>query len=169
MKKLFSLFMLVAMVVAAQAQSLTDVKWFSDMSDNDADGGMMILFDPEGVCALSLIMVQGKDGLTVNIGYTVPGVFSVEGNELTVTLLTDMAEIEAEIDTEGLTPEQQQVVKQMQPVIDEQKAEIKGSLDESFNWQGEKFVIAELTATRLVLVDSTGEETVFTPFDELLQ
>lgn len=166
MKKLFSLFMMVAVAVAAQAQSLTGVNWFTDMSDDEADGGLIMLFDPEGACAVTLLMVQSNDQITMTFTYTVPGVYSIDGKELLVTLLTDCAEINADIDTDGLTAEQIETVKLLQPVIDEQKEQLKIGLAESFGWENEQFTITELTATRLALTDSDGKEMVFIPVDE---
>lgn len=165
MKKLFALFMLVSMVVAAQAQSLTGVNWFTDMSDEEADGGLMMLFEPEGACAVTLLLVQGNEEITMSFTYMVPGVYSVDGNELSVILLTDCAEITAEIDTEGMTDEQKEMVKLLQPVLDAQKEQLKAGLAENFDWDDERFTITELTDTRLVLTDSDGKEMVFTPVE----
>ena len=166
MKKLFALFMLVAVAVAAQAQSLTGVNWFTDMSDEEADGGLMMLFEPEGACAVTLLLVQGNEEITMSFTYMVPGVYSVDGNELSVILLTDCAEITAEIDTEGMTDEQKEMVKLLQPVLDAQKEQLKAGLAENFDWDDERFTITELTDTRLVLTDSDGKEMVFTPVEE---
>ena len=166
MKKLLALFVLVAVAVAAQAQSLTGVNWFSDMSDGDADGGLMMLFEPEGACAVTLLMVQGDENLTISFTYMVPGVYSIDGKELSVILLTDCAEINADIDTDGLTDEQKEMVKLLQPVLDAQKEQLKAGLAENFDWDDERFTITELTDTRLVLTDSDGKEMVFTPVEE---
>lgn len=165
MKKLLALFVLVAVAVAAQAQSLTGVNWFTDMSDDDADGGLMMLFEPEGACAVTLLLVQGNEEITMSFTYMVPGVYSVDGNELSVILLTDCAEITAEIDTEGMTDEQKEMVKLLQPVLDAQKEQLKAGLAENFDWDDERFTITELTDTRLVLTDSDGKEMVFTPVE----
>ena len=165
MKKLLALFVLVAVAVAAQAQSLTGVNWFTDMSDDDADGGLMMLFEPEGACAVTLLLVQGNEEITMSFTYMVPGVYSVDGNELSVILLTDCAEITAEIDTEGMTDEQKEMVKLLQPVLDAQKEQLKAGLAENFDWDDERFTITELTDTRLVLTDSDGKEMVFNPVE----
>lgn len=166
MKKLFALFVLVAVAVAAQAQSLTGVNWFTDMSDDEADGGLMMLFDPEGACAVYLLLVQSSEVLTMTFTYMVPGVYSIDGKDLSVTLLTDCAEINADIDTDGWTDVQIETVKILQPLIDEQKEKLKAGLAENFDWENELFTVTELTDTRLVLTDSDGKEMVFTPVEE---
>ena len=54
----------------------------------------------------------------------------------------------------------------MQPVIDEQKQQLKVSLAEDFDWDEEPFTIDELTDSRLVLTDSEGSKMVFVHVEE---
>ena len=103
--------MLVAMVVAAQAQSLTGRNWFADLSDDDSDAGLVMIFGSEGGCAMTMLMVDASDELTVTCTYMVPGTYTIDSNVIAVTLIASLAEVNAEIDTEGMTPEQLQVVK----------------------------------------------------------
>ena len=162
MKKIIALFVLVAVAVAAQAQSLTGKNWFCTAIDDDTEGGLVMLFDPEGACAMSLLMVE--DNLTMT--YMVPAKYTLERNVIRVTTFTHLSEIEIQFITEGLTPEQQSMLEMMKPALDQQKEQIKVGLNEEFAWTDEPFTITELTDTRLVITDSKGKEMIFSPVEE---
>lgn len=161
MKKIITLLMLVAVAVAAQAQSLTGKNWFTNQSDNDIDGGLLMMFDPEGACAVSLLIVKTNDNKTIAFTYMVPGMYSRVGDSLKVTLIPKMAEVNCDI--EGMSANE---IELMQPVIDEQKQQLKVSLAEDFDWDEEPFTIDELTDSRLVLTDSEGAKMVFVHVEE---
>ena len=156
MKKIITLLMLVAVAVAAQAQSLTGKNWFTNQSDNDIDGGLLMMFDPEGACA-----VKTNDNKTIAFTYMVPGMYSRVGDSLKVTLIPKMAEVNCDI--EGMSANE---IELMQPVIDEQKQQLKVSLAEDFDWDEEPFTIDELTDSCLVLTDSEGSKMVFVHVEE---
>lgn len=162
MKKIIALFVLVAVAVAAQAQSLTGKNWFCTAIDDDTEGGLMMLFDPEGACAMTLLMVE--DNLTMT--YMVPAKYTLERNVIRVTTFTNLSEVEIQLITEDLTPEQQSMLEMLKPALDEQKDQVRIGLNEDFAWTDEPFTIIELTDTRLVLTDSKGEEMVFSPVEE---
>lgn len=162
MKQIIALFMLAAVAVAAQAQSLTGKNWFCTSIEGDTEGGLMMLFDPEGACAMSLLIVE--ENLTMT--YMVPAKYSLNDNVIRMTTFTHLSEIEIQFITEDLTPEQQSMLEMLKPALDEQKQQIKAGLNENFDWTDEPLTITEITDTRLVLTDSKGKEMIFSPVEE---
>ena len=76
-------------------------------------------------------------------------------------MIPKMAEVNCDI--EGMSANE---IELMQPVIDEQKQQLKVSLAEDFDWDEEPFTIDELTDSRLVLTDSEGSKMVFVHVEE---
>ena len=102
---LTALVLLLLTATATQAQSLTKTNWFTDLSDDGQDIGMIIDFDEMGGCYSSMIFnfKQTEDGITVSLHgrCIVPGSYVRNGNEILVRYNRDATTINIDTDISG--------------------------------------------------------------------
>lgn len=158
--------LMLASMIAINAQSLTGKQWYTVMP---ADGGQDVVvgvtFEESGTCEL-LIAAQHevKEGgmpITITAGVSVPGTYKHKGDKLKINFDRDKAEADVDYEIEGIDAATKALVdEELRPQLEGLKGELK---KEMLNGMPEidDLKIVELTATRLVVKDSAGDEMTF--------
>ena len=165
--KFFALMLMLASVVAVQAQSLTGKVWAADMSTKETPNTHFLMgFEENGTSYMSILSGQEVDkGVTLNITLIVPGSYTHNGNKLTMKTEKSKAELDFDLDIPGAPEANKKMIKNMlMGEIEKQKPEmIKEMVSELPKL--DNATIKSLTATELVLVDSAGAELKFAAVD----
>ena len=167
MKKAFiSLMLTIVSAIVLNAQSLTGKPWYTVITDEDGtDIVVSYTFEDNGTCELVIAteyeMKEDDVPILLTGGVTVPGTFSLKGDDLKVNLNKRKAEVELDYEIKGMDPE---VKKLMDKEIG---AEIKGLRkefkDEMLNGlpKTQTMKVVSLDKNELVLRDEEGDEIPF--------
>lgn len=167
MKKAFiSLMLTIVSAIVLNAQSLTGKPWYTVFTDEDGtDIVVSYTFEDNGTCELVIAteyeMKEDDVPILLTGGVTVPGTFSLKGDDLKVNLNKRKAEVELDYEIKGMDPE---VKKLMDKEIG---AEIKGLRkefkDEMLNGlpKTQTMKVVSLDKNELVLRDEEGDEIPF--------
>lgn len=155
--KLLTLLLLLMATVATQAQTLTDKIWIADVSDDESDVALIMSFEG-GECAIIVALEEvdedeDEDGMkiTMNARLLVQGTYSVNGDQLTLSLDTDNAKSDISFDIEGVDDATRALVKStMESAIDKEKDNLNNAL-KAFVPTSTTHTIFSLTDTELVL------------------
>ncbi len=160
--------LMLASMIAINAQSLTGKQWYTVMP---ADGGQDVVvgvtFEESGTCELLIAAqqeVKEKEGdmpITITAGVSVPGTYKHKGDKLKINFDRDKAEADVDYEIEGIDAATKALVdEEIRPQLEGLKDELK---KEMLNGMPEidDLKIVELTATRLVVKDSAGDEMTF--------
>ena len=153
--KLLTLLLLLMATVATQAQTLTDKIWIADVSDDESDVALIMSFEGSE-CAIIVALEEvdeEEDGMkiTMNARLLVQGTYSVNGDQLTLSLDTDNAKSDISFDIEGVDDATRALVKStMESAIDKEKDNLNNAL-KAFVPTSTTHTIFSLTDTELVL------------------
>ena len=162
-KNLFTLLLLLATVVTVQAQSLTGKTWLSDISSDDMpDTGLIITFDEDGTCAMGMVSVQSIDeetALTMDMTFVCPGIYILDGDQLSMMIDTSKAELEFDFDSETLDkPSLDLFTSMLRPEIEKEKPEMIKKFIEDLPAVSD-FTVVSITDSELTLNDGETERT----------
>ncbi|MBQ9585669.1 MAG: hypothetical protein IJR20_06705 [Muribaculaceae bacterium] len=165
-KTLFTLMLMLASVLAVNAQSLTGKDWCTMIPDKDGTKvALQMTFDRNGTCEVELVAVQdmSESGMKMSIGMEVdiPGTYKLDDKNLKMKLNKEMSKVDIDIDIDGVDDQTEAMMKSMlKPEIEKGKDEVKKELLNVVP-DLENMKIVSLDNNRLVLADSTGAEMEF--------
>ena len=165
-KTFFTLMLMLASVLAVNAQSLTGKDWCTMIPDEDGTKvALQMTFDKNSTCEIKLVAVQemSESGMKMNIGMEldVPGTYKLDDKNLKMNLNKEKSKVDIDIDIEGVDDQTKAMMKSMmKPEIEKSKGEIKKELLKEVP-ELENMKIVSLDNNRLVLADSTGAEMEF--------
>ena len=165
-KTFFTLMLMLASVLAVNAQSLTGKDWCTMIPDKDGTKvALQMTFDKNSTCEIKLVAVQemSESGMKMNIGMEldVPGTYKLDDKNLKMNLNKEKSKVDIDIDIEGVDDQTKAMMKSMmKPEIEKSKGEIKKELLKEVP-ELENMKIVSLDNNRLVLADSTGAEMEF--------
>ena len=165
-KAVFSLMLMLASVVAVNAQSLTGKDWCTMIPDEDGTQiAFQMNFENNGTCKIELVAVQdmSESGMKMSIGMEldIPGTYKLNDKDLKLNLDREKAKVDIDIDVEGVDAQTKAMVKSMmKSEIEKGKSEVKKELLEVVP-DLENMKIVSLDKNRLVLADNTGAEMEF--------
>lgn len=164
--RFFALMLMLASVVAVQAQSLTGKVWVSSLVDPDDDEITLVMgFLDGGKCIMSIISGEDidEDGMKMEMkmNLTMQGTYTLDGKILNTDFDVSNAELDLDVDFPGLDESTKKMAKSMiASELNKQKADIKTEILKALpNFV--QMTIKELTESTLILSDSTGKDQVF--------
>lgn len=158
--------LMLASVLAVNAQSLTGKDWCTMIPDKDGTKvALQMTFDRNGTCEVELVAVQdmSESGMKMSIGMEVdiPGTYKLDDKNLKMKLNKEMSKVDIDIDIDGVDDQTEAMMKSMlKPEIEKGKDEVKKELLNVVP-DLENMKIVSLDNNRLVLADSTGAEMEF--------
>lgn len=165
-KTFFTLMLMLASVLAVNAQSLTGKDWCIIIPDEDGTKiAFQMTFDKNGTCEVELVAVQdmSESGMKMSIGMEldIPGTYKLDDKNLKMNLNKEKSKVDIDIDIEGVDDQTKAMVKSMmKPEIEKGKNEVKNELLKVVP-ELENMKIVSLDNNKLVLADSTGSEMEF--------
>ena len=158
--------LMLASVVAINAQSLTGKDWCTMIPDKDGTKvALQMTFDRNGTCEVELVAVQdmSESGMKMSIGMEldIPGTYKLDDKNLKMNLNKEKSKVDIDIDIDGVDDQTEAMMKSMlKPEIEKGKDEVKKELLNVVP-DLENMKIVSLDNNRLVLADSTGAEMEF--------
>jgi len=167
MKKLiFTLILMLASVIALNAQSLTGKQWFTKLADEEGTEVIVALaFDENGTCEL-LVGTEyemKEDGVPIDIvgSVTVPGTYSLNDKDLIMNLDRGKAEVELDYDIKGMDANTKaKMDKEIRAEIDGLKGDFKKEMLDGMP-KMHNMKIVSLESKKLVIKDDEGDEISF--------
>ena len=167
-RTLFSLMLIVASVMAIQAQSLTGKSWAASLDDGQGNDFKLVMqFENGGECLLAVLaqMPMEEDGVRIDItaDTAVPGSYTVNNKKLDVKLNKSNAKMEINVDMSksGIPAANRQVAESMlKSELEKQKHELLNEIMECIP-NLSNATIKTLTDAKLVLVGANGQEMEF--------
>ena len=167
-RTLFTLTLIIASVMAIQAQSLTGKSWAASLDDGEGhDIKMVMEFENGGECMVAVLaqLPMQEDGVKINISTdaAIPGSYAVSGKKLEMKLAKSNAKMDINVDmgSSGIpTANRKMAESMMKSELEKQKKELLNEIMEFIpNLNGA--TIKTLTDSTLVLVDASGKEMEF--------
>lgn len=166
-KTFFAIMLMLASVVALNAQNLTGHPWL--MSPSFDDGAMLVLnFDDNGNCVMAVSGEESEDEsgmkITFNIAIALPGSYAVNGNKMRLDFDPDNVDVNIDYDVEGVDAQTKKMLDSMlKPEIEKLKPVMtKEMLKEIPNLISGELTIS-LSSGKLVLISNDGNEVSFVP------
>jgi len=165
-KMVFTLMLMLASVVALNAQSLTGKQWCTKLADEEGtDVAVALTFEKNGTCELIVgsEYQMKEDGVPISIVgvVTVPGTYTLNGKDLKMNLNRGKAVADVDYDIEGLDAKTKaKLDKEIKGEINDLKKDFKKvMLDGMPKMRNMKIV--SLEKKRLVVKDDDGDEIPF--------
>lgn len=149
-----ALLVMLAAVIASQAQSLTGKHWFADMSDKENEIGLTMTFDTNGGCAANVALkhveeIDGGVDLVIHFVMKVPGTYTLKGKQVSMKFDQKKAKYDLVADFKGVDEATKQMLKGMvQPELDKIKPQLTDELIESLP-TNDSYEITKLTDKEL--------------------
>ena len=165
-KSLFTLMLMLASVIALNAQSLTGHNWGTKLTDDDGKDVLVVLaFDKNGACEL-LVGAEHQmkvDGVPITITGTVsvPGTYTLNGKDLKMDLDRSEAEVDFDYEIKGMDAKTKaKMDKQIRSELNGMKGEFKKTMLDGMP-KMHNMKIVTLTKKELTLQIDTGREMPF--------
>lgn len=167
-RTLFTLMLIIASVMAIQAQSLTGKSWAASLDDGEGhDIKMVMEFENGGECMVAVLaqLPMQEDGVKINISTdaAIPGSYAVSGKKLEMKLAKSNAKMDINVDmgSSGIPAANRKMAESMmKSELEKQKKELLNEIMEFIpNLNGA--TIKTITDSKLVLVDASGKEMEF--------
>ncbi|MBR5638727.1 MAG: hypothetical protein IKW83_03075 [Muribaculaceae bacterium] len=168
MKKIFFAFMLLlASVVAVNAQSLTGKVWFTNSSIDQNESSFVLFFEDDGTCVVAVasdqVMNEGGMKMTISVTAKVNGTYTLNGKDLKMKLDNENVDFTVDYDIEGVDASTKKMMDSMiKPELEKQKPMLKNEVLKSIPDMGNLTVVT-LSNDELVLANEDGEELTFNP------
>ena len=165
-KAVFTLMLMLASVVAVNAQSLTGKDWCTMIPDEDGTQiALQMTLEKNDISKVKVIAVQdmSESGMKMSFAMEldVPGSYMLDGKNLKINLDKEKSKVDVGIDIEGVDAKTKAMMESMmKPEIEKGKDELKKELLKVVP-NMENMKIVSLDNNRLVLADSTGAEMEF--------
>ncbi len=167
MKKSFlSLMLILVSAIALNAQSLTAHQWGTKLTDDDGKDVLVALaFEKNGTCEL-LVGAEHQmkeDGVPITItgSVTVPGTYTLNGNDLTMNLEKGQAEVDFDYEIKGMDAKTKaKMDKQIRGELNGMKGEFKNTMLNGMP-KMHNMKIVTLNSKELVLKIDNGREMPF--------
>ena len=166
MKKIFFAFMLMlASVVAVNAQSLTGKVWFTNSSIDQDESSFVLFFEDDGTCAVAVaadqVMAEAGMKMTISLTAKVNGTYTLYGKNLKMKLDNENVDFTVDYDIEGVDASTKKMMDSMiKPELEKQKPMLKNEVLKSIPDMGNLTVVS-LSNDELVLANEDGEELTF--------
>lgn len=171
MKKTFlALMLILASVVAVNAQSLTGKVWATTIVDADNHEMTLVLgFVDGGNCIMSIIAEEpiNEEGMKMlmHMNFSMQGTYTLEGKLLNAKFDKDKASLDIDVDFPDLDENTKKMFKNMMvPELNKQKPGVMAQIMQDLP-NLENMTVKELTEKTLILSDSVGKEQVFTAIE----
>ena len=131
MKKIFFTFMLMlASVVAVNAQSLTGKVWFTNSSVDQNESSFVLFFEDDGTCAVAVgadqVMAEAGMKMTISLTAKVNGTYTLNGKNLKMKLDNENVDFTVDYDIEGVDASTKKMMDSMiKPELEKQKPMLK--------------------------------------------
>ena len=165
-KSLFTLMLMLASVIALNAQSLTGHNWGTKLTDDDGKDVLVVLaFDKNGACEL-LVGAEHQmkeDGVPITITGTVsvPGTYTLNGKDLKMDLDRSEAEVDFDYEIKGMDAKTKaKMDKQIRSELNGMKGEFKKTMLDGMP-KMHNMKIVKLTKKELTLQFDNGREMPF--------
>lgn len=165
-KSFFTLMLMLMTVIAVNAQSLTAHQWGTKLADDDGKDVLVALaFDKNGACEL-LVGAEHQmkeDGVPITItgSVTVPGTYTLNGENLTIDLNRSQAEVDFDYEIKGMDAKTKaKMDKQIRGDLNGLKGEFKKTMLDGMP-KMHNMQIVKLTNKELILKIDNGREMPF--------
>jgi len=161
-KTLFTLMLMLASVVAVNAQSITSSSWMA-VEDEVA---IMFDFQDNGACTVAFAGEEVEEEAGVKIRFTmaamVPGTYTLYGNVLNLKLDSDKSDINIDYSVEGMDAETKKMLDAyLLPELEKEKPKMKKELLEELPWdKTDAIKVISISNDKLVLADEDGEQII---------
>ena len=167
---LFTLMLILASVVAVNAQSLTGKVWFTNMSIEQNVSCLVLCFEDDGTCAVAVgadqVMEEAGMKMTISLTAKVNGTYTLDVKDLKMTLDKENADFTVDYDVEGVDAKTKDLMDAfIKPELEKQKPVLKKEVIKSIPEMGHLKIVS-LSNDELVLANETGEELTFKPAPE---
>lgn len=160
--------LMLATVVAVQAQSLTGKMWAADMSEPGMPNvHLVLMFEDGGNYTMTVLAEQPiEDKVKLLITFISPGTYKVDGKVLNGKLNGSKAQLDFDIEAPGVDASTLKMMKGMlMSEVGKQKEEMKKSMLEELP-KLENMTITTLTESKLVLTEKNGSTVEFAAVKE---
>ena len=167
-KTFFVLTLMLASMVAIQAQNLTRTAW-STMVPGDQELEMVLNFDDDGECYIILTTeefeeLQAGMNMIIRSSLAVPGIYNQDGRDITLSFNKKKAEFSYDIDLNGADRQAKSLFKSMiEPELKVHEPEMKEQMLLLVPPFLNDMRVISVSKDKLILGDSTGERLVFYP------
>lgn len=167
-KTFFVLTLMLASMVAIQAQNLTRTAW-STMVPGDQELEMVLNFDDDGECYIILTTeefeeLQAGMNMIIRSSLAVPGIYNQDGRDITLSFNKKKAEFSYDIDLNGADRQAKSLFKSMiEPELKMHEPEMKEQMLLLVPPFLNDMRVISVSKDKLILGDSTGERLVFYP------
>jgi len=158
--------LMLASVIAINAQSLTAHQWGTKLADDDGKDVLVALaFDKNGACEL-LVGAEHQmkeDGVPITItgSVSVPGTYTLNGKDLTMDLNKNKAEVDFDYEIKGMDAKTKaKMDKQIRGELNSYKNEFKNTMLNGMP-KMHNMKIVSLTSKELILEIDNGREMPF--------
>ncbi|MBO4722160.1 MAG: hypothetical protein J5629_04420 [Muribaculaceae bacterium] len=169
-KTFFTLMLVLASVVAINAQSLIGKVWFTNSSIDQNESSFVLFFEDDGTCAVAVAadQVMNESGMKMTISLTakVNGTYTLNGKDLEMKLDKENADFTVDYEIEGVDASTKKMMDSMiKPELEKQKPVLKNEVIKSIPDMGNLKVVS-LSNDELKLANEDGEELTFKPAPE---
>ena len=165
-KTLLTLMLAIVSAIVLNAQSLTGKQWFTKLtSEDDMEIVVGLTFEKNGTCELVMATEYEMKDDDVPIDFagsvTVPGTYTLSGNDLKMNLLKRKAEAELGYDIKGMDARTKALLdKEIEADIKALKKEFKNDMLDGLPTL-HNVKIVSLDSHRLIIKDDDGDEIPF--------
>ena len=169
-KTFFTLILMLASVLAINAQSLTGKVWFTNISIDQNESCLVLCFEDDGSCAVAVgadqVMNEASMKMIISLTAKVNGTYTLDGKDLKMVLDKENADFTVDYDVEGVDAKIKDLMDaSIKPELEKQKPMLKTMVINSIPDMGHLKLVS-LSNVELVLANEDGEELTFNPAPE---
>ncbi|MBR5086449.1 MAG: hypothetical protein IKX31_05510 [Muribaculaceae bacterium] len=162
-KTLFTILLVMATVVAVQAQNLTRTAW-STMLPGDEEVELVLNFDDDGECYMILTHEEMENDMIIRMSMSVPGIYDKEGQDLIISFNKKKADINIDVDLSNFDPQTRKMMESMlRPEIKKMEPQLKEEMLDEIPAFLDHVKVVQVNTKVLVLGNDEGDTITFYP------